>query len=244
MTTTANTPREDITMTAEPTITLADLTAVAEQVARATLAAATARPSVTAAASRPAATTAPAPRPAPAPKRPATVADLTARQRQHLEICVHEAGHAVAGVVLGAQLRTAVVSDSRVSGVEGLTSFSDSPHGRDEEIAYAGPWAQAKFRAGGRRPTQREMFALFDGGSRGDCGVLLAAGGTHLGHAVQPVIERAWPAVIRVAKQLHRAGEVTQTAVCEALGITDGGGPGSSQLAGLRAGMRPVPPLT
>ncbi|ETB26762.1 hypothetical protein O983_07200, partial [Mycobacterium avium 09-5983] len=184
------------------------------------------------------------PKPAPASKRLPTVADLTARQRQHLEICVHEAGHSVAGVIFGAQLRTAVVSDSRVSGVEGVTSFSDSPHGRDEEITYAGPWAQARWRAGGRRPTQREMYALFDGGARSDCGVLTAAGGTHLGHAVQPVIERAWPAVIRVAKQLHRTGEVNQTDVCEALGITDGGGPGSSQLAGLRAGMRPVPPLT
>ena len=86
-------------MTAEPTITLADLTAVAEQVARAALAAATARPRVPAAATRPSTPT--TPRPAPAPKRPPTVADLTARQRQHLEICVHEAGHAVAGVVLG-----------------------------------------------------------------------------------------------------------------------------------------------
>lgn len=236
-------------MTAEPRITLADLTAVAEQVARATLAAAAARPTVRAAAPRPSVRTAAArpsaqTTPRPAPKRTRTQADLTARQRQHMEVCVHEAAHAVAGVWFGAQLRTAVVSDSRVSGVEGLTSFTDRPHGRDEEIAYAGPWAQARFRAGGRRPTQREMFALFDGGGRRDCGVLLAAGGTHLGHAVQPVIERAWPAVIRVAKQLHRTGEVTQTTVCEALGITDGGGPGSSQLAGLRAGMHPVPPLT
>lgn len=226
-------------MTTEPRITTADLIAVAEQVAVATLAAAAARPGVRTTASRPAAPTPPSP--APAPKRTPTVADLTARQRQHLEICVHEAGHAVAGVVFGADLRTAVVSNSRVSGVEGLTSFSDRPHGRDEQIAYAGPWAQARWRAGGRRPTQREMFALFDGGGRRDCGVLLAAGGTHLGHAVQPVIERAWPAVIRVAKHLHRTGEVTHADVCEALGITDGGGPGSAQLSGLRAGMRPVP---
>lgn len=229
-------------MTTEPRITTADLVTVAEQVARATLAAAAARPTVPAAAARPSTPT--SPRPAPALRRPPTVADLTARQRQHLEICVHEAGHAVAGVVLGAQLRTAVVSSSRVSGVEGLTSFADSPYGRDEEIAYAGPWAQARWRAGGRRPTQREMFALFDGGGRRDCGVLLAAGGTHLGHAVQPVIERAWPAVIRVAKHVHRTGEALHADVCEALGITDGGGPGSAQLAGLRAGMRPVPPLT
>lgn len=170
-----------------------------------------------------------------------TLADLTAREREHLEVCVHEAGHAVAGVVLGAQLRSAVVSHSRVWGTDGLASFSDRPHGRDEEIAYAGPWSQARWRAGGRRPTQRQMFAILDGGGRRDCGVLSLAGGTHLGHAVQPVIERTWPAILRVAQQLYRTGEVLQDDVCKALGITDGGGPTSSQLAGLRAGMRPVP---
>ena len=176
-------------------------------------------------------------------KRPLTRADLTDRERQHLEMCVHEAGHAVAGVVLGAQLRTAVVSDSRVSGVEGLTSFSDRPHGRDPEIAYAGPWSQARWRAG-RRPTQREMLMLFDGGGHRDCGVLIAAGGTHLGHFVQPVVERTWPGILRVARQLYDTGEVLHADVCAALNITDGGGPSSSQLAGLRAGMRPVPSLT
>jgi hypothetical protein len=176
------------------------------------------------------------------PKRgPLTLADITTRERSHLEVCIHEAGHAVAGVVFGAQLRNAVVTNSRVWGTDGLTTFSDRPHGRDEEIAYAGPWAQAKFRANGRRPSQREVYAILDAGGYKDERVLIAAGGTHLGHAVQPVIERTWPGVIRVAKQLHRAGEVTQDEVCAALGITDGGGPTSSQLAGLRAGMRPVP---
>lgn len=234
--------RKDTTVTTESPSTTAELlTVVAEQVARATLAAADRIRNTP----RPAAPTAtkPVARATP-PKRPLTVADLTARQRQHLEVCVHEAGHAVAGVVLGAQLRSAVVFDSRATGIEGLTSFSDRPYGRDEEIAYAGPWAQARWRAGGRRPTQREMFAVLDGDGHRDCGVLTAAGGTHLGHAVQPIIERAWPAVIRVAKRLHRAGETSHSDVCEALGLTDDGGPGSSQLAGLRAGMRPVPPLT
>lgn len=176
-------------------------------------------------------------------KRPLTRADLTDRERNHLEICIHEAGHAVAGVVLGAQLRTAVVSDSRVTGVEGLATFADSPHGRDPEIAYAGPWAQARWRAGGRRPTQREAFAVLDTCGRKDQRVLIAAGGTHHGRFIQPVVERAWPAVIRVAQQLYRTGEVLHADVCAALDVTDGGGPTSSQLAGLRAGMRPVPPL-
>ncbi|MGV9796668.1 hypothetical protein ACWDTP_01265 [Mycobacterium sp. NPDC003449] len=35
----------------------------------------------------------------------------------------------------------------------------------------------------------------------------------------------------------------TVTDVCAALGVDDGGGPGSAQLANLRAGLRSVPPL-
>lgn len=175
-------------------------------------------------------------------KRPLTLADIKLSEREHLEVCIHEAGHAVAGVVLGGQLRNAVVSNSRIWGVKGLTTFAETPHGRDPEIAYAGPWSQARWSAG-RRPTQRALFALFDRGGRGDCGVLSLAGGTHLGHGVTPLLERAWPAVIRVAQQLHRSGEVTEADVLAALGVTDGGGLTSVQLAGLRSGCRSVPPL-
>ncbi|MGV0648762.1 hypothetical protein ABVK35_10260 [Mycobacterium kansasii] len=175
-------------------------------------------------------------------KRPLTLADITPKEREHLELCVHEAGHAVAGVVLGGQLRSAAVTNSRVMGVRGLTKFAETPHGRDPEIAYAGPWAQARWSAG-HRPSQRQMYALFDGGGRGDCDALSLAGGTYLGMSVTPLIERAWPAVIRVAQQLHRVGEVVQPDVLAALGVTDGGGPTSSQLAGLRSGCRSVPPL-
>lgn len=176
-------------------------------------------------------------------RRPLTMADLTTRERNHLEICVHEAGHAVAGVALGGRLRSAVVTNSRVWGVDGLTSFSDRPHGRDPEIAYAGPWAQAKFRAGGgdNCPTQRQVLAVLNAGGYRDDRMLIASGGTHLGHFVTPLIERTWPAVIRVARRLYDTGEATHADVLAALGITDDGGPGSSQLAGLRAGMRPVP---
>lgn len=174
-----------------------------------------------------------------------TLADISPRQREHLEVCVHEAGHAVAGVVLGAQLRNAVVTSSRIFGVEGLTTFSDRPHGRDPEIAYAGPWAQARWRAGDRRPSQRQVYAVLDGGGCKDRAVLTAAGGSHLGHFVTPLVERCWPGVIRTAQQLHRAGEATQADVLAALGIdTSGVSTVGSQLAGLRSGCRTVPPLT
>ncbi|MGV7633070.1 hypothetical protein [Mycobacterium persicum] len=179
------------------------------------------------------------------PRRgPLTVADLTAREREHLELCVHEAGHAVAAVALGAQLRNAVVTYSRVTGTEGLTTLTPDglPPGRKPEIAYAGPWSQARWRAG-RQPTQRQMLAVLGGSGYKDERALIASGGTHLGHGIKPLVERCWPAVIRVAKQLHKSGEVAQADVLAALGVDDGGGPGSSQLASLRSGTRSVPPL-
>lgn len=169
-----------------------------------------------------------------------TLADITARERAHLETCIHEAGHAVAGVVLGAQLRTAVVTNSDFWGVNGTTNFADRPHGRDPEIAYAGPWATARWRAGGR-PTQRQVLAVLKAGGYKDDRVLLASGGTHLGAPVAPLLERAWPAVVRVARKLHDVGEVTEADVLAALGVTDGGGLTSVQLAGLRSGCRAVP---
>lgn len=179
------------------------------------------------------------------PRRgPLTVADLTAREREHLELCVHEAGHAVAAVALGAQLRSAVVTRSRVTGTEGLTTLTPDglPPGREPEIAYAGPWSQARWRAG-RSPNQRQMLAVLGGSGYKDERALIASGGTYLGAGIKPLLERCWPAVVRVAQQLHKGGEVTEADVLAALGVTDGGGRTSAQLASLRSGMRPVPPL-
>ncbi|WP_110916844.1 hypothetical protein [Mycolicibacterium peregrinum] len=183
------------------------------------------------------------PKPVKQPKRaPLSAAEL-ARKREHLGVCVHEAAHAVAGVVLGAELRNAVVSDGAVTGIQGRAYFHDRPYGRDAEIAYAGPWAQAKFLNGGRRPTQAQMFAMFDGHGSEDYAALTAAGGAHLGQGVTLLVERAWPAVVRVAKQLHGKGEVFEADVLAALGVDDGGGSTSAQLALLRSNMRTVPPL-
>jgi len=60
---------------------------------------------------------------------------------------------------------------------------------------------------------------------------------------VQPLLERAWPAVVNLAHKIHVDAEATHDDVCKALGITDGGGTGSSQIASLRAGLRRVPPI-
>ncbi|QLL05587.1 hypothetical protein [Mycobacterium vicinigordonae] len=174
---------------------------------------------------------------------PLTLADITPRERAYMAMCVHESAHATVGAVLGAQLRNAVVTRSKVTGVEGLTTFAELPHGSDALIAYSGPYGEARFQAGGRRPTQRAMFAALEGCGRKDAAVLTAAGGTHTGMAAQPLIDRCWPAIIRVAQQLHRVAEVHHEDVLAALGVDDGGGLGSVQLAAIRSGCRMVPPL-
>jgi len=169
-----------------------------------------------------------------------TLADLMPREYQHLGVCVHESGHAVAAVALGGVVRSAVVASGRVSGVQGLTTLDTMPLASEPLIAYAGPWSQGRWQAG-RRPTQRQLFALLDGGGRGDRDQLCAHGGSAAGLDVVPLLDRCWPGVVAVAKGLYRTGEVRQADVLAALGITDGGGPGSVQLASLRAGLRAVP---
>ena len=62
--------------------------------------------------------------------------------------------------------------------------------------------------------------------------------------AVPPLLDRAWPAVVRVAQQLFITGEATHDDVLKALGITDGGGTSSSQIASRGAGSRWIPPIT
>lgn len=176
-----------------------------------------------------------------------TNADISAREREHLELCIHEAGHAVAAVALGGVIRSAVVVTGRVTGAQGLTTMEPDglPFGSKAEIAYAGPWSQARWRAG-RYPTTRDLHAVFASTGHKDDRVLTASAypdGGHNGRDVVPLVERCWPAVIRVAQALHRSGEVHQRDVCAALGITDGGGPTSVQLAAIRSNCRSVAPL-
>lgn len=181
------------------------------------------------------------------PTHPTRTASATApADLDRLATCLHEAGHAVAGDALDAELQSAYLAPEGIllpGGRKGEAQFRDHPHGTAELIAYAGPWAQAKFQAGGR-PTQREFFTVMDTAGAHDARVLTAAGGLHLGAAVVQILERAWPAVQTIARKLYNVGEVHHEDVCAALGISDGGGFHSGQLASLRSGCRSVPPFT
>lgn len=185
--------------------------------------------------------------------RPLTWADLTTREQIGLRLAVHESSHAVAGALLGGHVRWAVLTNSRVWGVNGLTTFEDIPLSSSPAIAYAGPFGEARW-LDGRHPSQRTLSALMRGSGHGDHKAICASaasadvygyGNTSAGvrRTVPPLLERAWPAVINLAKKIHGDGEATHDDVCKALGITDGGGPGSFDLACLRSGMRSVPPI-
>lgn len=184
-----------------------------------------------------------------AKKRRLTRADLTDRERRHLAACVHEAGHAVACAMLGGEINTAAVSNGRIFGVEGVTTFVSMPDTIDPKVTYAGVWAEARWEYG-PRPTSAQLRHLRNR-NRADDKALCASGvrdmyGNPTAEArstVPPLLDKAWPAVVRVAQQLFTSGEATQADVLAALGITDGGGPGSSQIASLRAGLRRVPPI-
>ncbi len=182
-------------------------------------------------------------------RRPVTRANLTDGERRHLAACVHEAGHAVACAMLGGEVRSAVVSNGRIFGLQGVTTFAQLPDYLDAKVTYAGMFAEARWEYG-PRPTTAQLRQLRIA-NRADDKALCAAGvremygnpSAEARSAVPPLLDRAWPAVVRVAQQLFITGEATHDDVCKALGVTDGGGTGSSQIASLRAGLRTVPPI-
>lgn len=184
-----------------------------------------------------------------AARRPLTRADLTDRERQHLAACVHEAGHAVACAMLGGEVRSAVVSNGRIFGLQGSTTFTQLPEHIDAKVTYAGIFAEARWEYG-PRPTTAQLWHLRTL-NRSDDRALCASGVREMygdptaeaRSSVPPLLDRGWPAVVRVAQQLFATGEATHDDVCKALGVTDGGGPCSSQIASLRAGLRGVPPI-
>ncbi|GAS90475.1 hypothetical protein [Mycolicibacterium brisbanense] len=188
-------------------------------------------------------------------KHPLTFGDLTPREQMGLRTAVHESSHAIVGTLLGGRVRSAVLSVGRMFGVNGLTTFEETARDSAPLIAYAGPYGEARWLEGGRHPSQRLMFALMRGSGGGDHRALCAAAASadvygtgntsaEARRRVPPLLDRAWPAVINLAQVVHREGEARHEHVLAALGITDGGGPGSSQLASLKAGLRRVPPIS
>ena len=154
---------------------------------------------------------------------------LTEADYERIAVAMHEAGHACAAILFGAKVRRAVLGDNP------RTEFHDLPGRYQAEITYAGPWCEARFRAGrrGRFDINRAMPI-----GSSDYTALVAAGGPDAGLGVVPVLHRSWSAVVTVTKKLFFDGHAGHRDVCAALGLSDEGGPGSFELANIRAGLR------
>ena len=159
---------------------------------------------------------------------------LTNAESSRLTTAFHEAGHAVAAVVLGGRVQLATIGGDDD---EPRTEFVSIPAGREAEVTYAGPWAEARWllrRAPGPADIRRVLAV-----NSHDDRALFDAGGPHLGATVVPLLGRCWPAVKAVTSKLFYAGQVEHAAVCAALGLSDCGGPDSVELAMIRSGSAP-----
>jgi len=150
---------------------------------------------------------------------------------ERLKVAHHEVGHAVAAVLFGGRVHKAVLGDTP------RTEYDATPDGSDASIAYAGPWSEARWLVG-RHPGPRDIHRVLAGTS--DDKTLCAAGGPTAAPGVVALLERCWPAIGAVAKQLFLDGQVGHSDVCAALGLSDEGGAGSFELANIRAGLRAV----
>ena len=152
--------------------------------------------------------------------------------RQRIAAAFHEAGHAVAAVVLGGRVHLAVLDDTP------RIEFDVIASGREPEVTYAGPWCEARWLAGGH-PGPLDIHRVLAANPSDDKS-LCAAGGPAVGAGVVSLLDRCWPAVKAVTKQLFYAGEIGHADVCAALGLSDDGGPGSLDLAVIRSGSAPA----
>ncbi len=168
-------------------------------------------------------------------RKPFTAADL-----ELARTCIHESAHAVAGVLLGGELYTAVAGRSRVLGSQGVTTFEVLPERYAAQVAFAGPWAAVRFATRHRLPSLYEVMAALDrqaGGHLCDREVLIAHGGQAAGAAVAPLLDRNWHAVVTVATGLWRRGEVFDRDVAAALGLSPDPATRALELANVRAGL-------
>lgn len=173
---------------------------------------------------------------------------LTEADRNRLGLCLHEASHAVAGVLAGATIERAALTDD---GTDGECTFTADSFAHDSRryhralVAAAGPVASAVF-THGDGPSPRQLDAALGDGDREE--LRLATFHSERNHqemlaAAVPVVRRCWPSITALAVQIWAGNDVTHDDVLAALGITDGGGPRSPQLSLIASGAVTPRPL-
>lgn len=166
-----------------------------------------------------------------------TYASITPDERTRLHLAIHEAAHAVAGVLLGATDVRAALGDSRTGGT---TRCHGLLADHEPLVAFAGPWAEARWLAG-QRPQLRDVWRHLDGCGRRDRDQIASTFGSSTppdSARIERLLDMTWPAVVSVAQVLHRTSEARHADVCAALQLpeTDNG----NHLSAIRGGTWPA----
>lgn len=154
--------------------------------------------------------------------------------RERFATAIHEAGHAVAAVLYGGRVHLAVIDANP------RTEYEVLPERYRATITYAGPWCEARFIAG-RHPGPADLHRALTASPSDDQALCAAGGPSAVTADASMLLTRCWSAVGRVAIRLYLHNKATHADVCTALGLSDEGGPGSFELAGIRAWLRSVP---
>lgn len=168
---------------------------------------------------------------------------LNPAERDRLGLAVHEAAHAVVGVLNGGAVERAGLT---ADGSDGLCEFTEASFGHDASryrralVAAAGPAAAAIF-AHGDVPTARQLERHLGDADREE--LRLAALHSHASADEQrwevlPVVRRCWRPIGALAAQMFAGHEIGHDDVCAALGVTDGGGLCSVELATIATAAR------
>lgn len=169
---------------------------------------------------------------------------LTRTERERLGLAVHEAAHAVVGVLNGANVERATLTDDGQDGTCNFTADSfvrDVSRYRRALVAAAGPAAAAIF-AHNDTPTARQLDAQLGAADREELRLAALHSYTSADEqlwAALPVVRRHWRSIGTLAAQMFAGHEIDHDDILAALGITDGGGPGSAQMATIRSGAAP-----
>lgn len=162
---------------------------------------------------------------------------------RRLALAVHEAAHAVIGVVHGARIQKVGLNTDGAGRISGHTDFdpvsfaAGAPSVYRSHIAAAGAVAEAML-ACGPRPTLRQVESRLCGTDRAE---LVHEAMATLRPVPVPVAEvtsllaRCWSAVSDLAADLYIGRTVSHAEVCAALGLSDEGGPYSVGLAVIRS---------
>lgn len=151
---------------------------------------------------------------------------LTEADRERLGLCVHEAAHAVVGVLNGGTIERATLTKGGTDGTCDFTADSfakDRTRYRRALVAAAGPVAAAIF-AHGDVPTARQLDAHLGAGDREELRLAslhsYASADEQLWAAL-PVVRQCWRPIGALAAQMFTRYEIGHDAVLTALGVTD-----------------------